>query len=138
MSWASGNPLRTPLSKARGLGSAHDGTHHWWMQRITSIALIPLSLWFVYSLLTLAQTADSSVVMEWFDSAFNALFAAIFVATTFYHSRLGLQVVIEDYVHGGVMRMFLLLANQFIHIAAAILAVMAIGVMHFGEAVMVD
>jgi succinate dehydrogenase / fumarate reductase membrane anchor subunit len=89
---------RTPLAKVRGLGSAHNGTTHWWMQRISSIALIPLSFWLViYSKQLL--TATHVQISAWLAEPMNSFFAVAWVITVFYHAALGLQVVIEDYVH---------------------------------------
>ena len=89
---------RTPLAKVRGLGAAHNGTTHWWMQRISAIMLAPLSFWLVIyaKQLTTATHADISA---WLAAPINSLFAVAWLMTVFYHAALGLQVVIEDYVH---------------------------------------
>ena len=89
---------KTPLAKVRGLGSAHNGTAHWWVQRISSIMLIPLSFWFVIyakKLTILSRTEISA----WLVEPLNSFFAIAWLITVFYHAALGLQVVIEDYVH---------------------------------------
>jgi len=90
--------FRTPLARVRGLGSAKSGTHHWWMQRLTAIALVPLSLWFVASLIVVV-TADHAVVIEWLHSPLAAILCSALIVAIFYHGQLGLQVVVEDYVH---------------------------------------
>ena len=90
--------FRTPLARVRGLGSAKSGTHHWWMQRLTAIALIPLSLWFVASLIVVV-TADHAIVVEWLHSPLVAVLCCALIVAIFYHGQLGLQVVVEDYVH---------------------------------------
>ena len=88
---------RTPISVARGLGSSKDGIEHWWMQRLTAIALIPLVLWFVVTMISLAG-AGREQVLEWLQSPFNAIVFSLFLVTALYHANLGLQAVIEDYV----------------------------------------
>ena len=90
--------FRTPLARVRGLGSAKSGTHHWWMQRLTAIALVPLSLWFVASLIVVV-TAQHSVVVEWLHSPLVAILCCALIVAIFYHGQLGLQVVVEDYIH---------------------------------------
>ena len=90
--------FRTPLARVRGLGSAKSGTHHWWMQRVTAIALVPLSLWFVASLIVVV-TAEHSVVLEWLHSPLVAILCCALIVAIFYHGQLGLQVVVEDYIH---------------------------------------
>lgn len=90
--------LRSPLGKVRGLGSAKGGTHHWWMQKITAVALIPMTVWFVSSIVQMTQ-ADYEVVINWMNSPVNAVLMILFVATGIYHLKLGLQVIIEDYIH---------------------------------------
>ena len=95
----SSHPLRSPLSKVRGHGSAKSGVHHWWMQRLSAVALIPLVSWFVYSFLTQMLGAERAAIANWFDSPLNAMGTLALLTAMFYHARLGLQVVIEDYVH---------------------------------------
>ena len=95
--------FRTPLSQARGLGSAKSGTHHWWMQRLTAVALVPLTLWFVASLL-MVVTADHGTVIEWLRSPLVAILCSVLIVAVFYHGQLGLQVVLEDYVHAEALK----------------------------------
>jgi len=90
--------FQTPLGQVRGLGSAKEGTEHFWIQRLTGLALVPLSFWFVSSISYLAG-ADHSQVAEWLSSPITAVFMILTVGTTFYHLKLGVQVVVEDYVH---------------------------------------
>ena len=90
--------MQTPLGQVRGLGSAKQGTDHFWHQRLTALALIPLSIWFVASIASLAG-ADHTHVVEWLSSPLAAVLMILMVGTTFYHLKLGVQTVIEDYVH---------------------------------------
>lgn len=90
--------METTLGKARGLGSAKSGTHHWLIQRLTAVALIPLGLWFIISFSTLG-VYDYETVRAWIATPWNSILLLSFVAVALWHSRLGLQVVIEDYVH---------------------------------------
>ncbi len=100
--------LRSPLARVRHLGSAKDGTAHWWSQRLTALALIPLTLWFAASLAAMAG-ADFYTVRAWVASPVVASLLLLLIVATFYHAYLGLQVVIEDYVHGEAMKLALLL-----------------------------
>ena len=90
--------LRSPLGRAIGLGSAKHGADHWWAQRVSAVALILLGLWFAASLIAHAG-ADHGAVVAWLRNPITAILMLLLVATTFYHAALGLQVVIEDYVH---------------------------------------
>jgi succinate dehydrogenase / fumarate reductase, membrane anchor subunit len=87
----------SPLRRARGLGSAKDGTHHWWMQRVTALALVPLVLWFVFLTIGLAgaEYYEMTAIMQ---RPVNAILMILLVTGTFYHAALGFQVVLEDYV----------------------------------------
>jgi succinate dehydrogenase / fumarate reductase membrane anchor subunit len=96
--------MRSMLGRARGLGSAKSGTAHWWAQRVTAIALIPLVLWFVWSVIRLAGMPRAAV-QGWAGHPVVATLLAALVIATFHHMQLGLQVVIEDYVHGEKPRM---------------------------------
>jgi len=90
--------MRHPIAEVRGLGSAKEGTGHWIVQRVNSIALLPLTIWFLYSALTVLGQgyADARAFVA---QPLNATLLAAFALTTFHHAQLGLQVVIEDYVH---------------------------------------
>ena len=90
--------LRTPLARAMGLGSAKEGVQHWWAQRVSAVALVLLGLWFVASLIALAG-ADHLRVVAWLHGPLAAVLTILMLAAVFYHTALGLQVVIEDYVH---------------------------------------
>ncbi|WP_353210110.1 succinate dehydrogenase, hydrophobic membrane anchor protein [Rhodovarius sp.] len=100
--------MRTPLGRVRGLGSAKSGTHHWWMQRVTSIALLPLTLWFVVSMLSLAGAsfAQTRAFLAW---PVNAVLMLALIGLTFHHIAAGLQVVVEDYVRKDMQRIAALL-----------------------------
>ena len=90
--------MRAPLAKARGLGSANEGSHHWWMSRMTSLILVPLTFWLVTTgILMIGQPYE--VARAWFGNLFVATFLVITLVTLFYHSILGLQVILEDYIH---------------------------------------
>jgi succinate dehydrogenase / fumarate reductase membrane anchor subunit len=114
--------LRTPLSEARGLGSAKEGVGHWWNQRLTAIALVPLTLWFGFSV-ALLGTADYYTVVDWIANPVNAVLLTLLLAVGFWHGALGIQVVIEDYVASEWKKITLLLLVQF---AAAVLALAGI------------
>ena len=90
--------MRSPLARARGLGSSNDGIHHWWVQRLTGIALIPLVLWFVFYAVALAS-ADLATVKAWVGAHYNPVLLILLIICMFQHGQLGLQVVIEDYIH---------------------------------------
>lgn len=105
----SATSLRSPLARVRHLGSARDGTGHWWAQRLTAIALVPLTLWLVASLVSLAG-ADYVAVSAWIGRPLPGTLLVLLIAATFYHAALGLQVVIEDYVHSAGWRLGSLLA----------------------------
>ena len=90
--------VRTPLGKARGLGSAKDGTHHFWVQRLTAIALIPLTIWFVAALVSLVG-AGHGAVTDWLGRPVPAILMLLLIVSGLYHLKLGLQVIVEDYVH---------------------------------------
>ncbi len=122
--------LRNPLAVARGLGAAKDGVHHWWVQRVTAIVLALLSPWFVYTLVSLLG-ADYSTVRLTLAQPVTASLLAIYVGALFWHAQLGLQVVIEDYVHTRWLEIALQLAVRFACLFAAVLAFVAIGRLAF-------
>ncbi len=92
--------IETPLARVRGLGSAKEGTEHWWMQRLSAVLMVPLGLWFVAEMWVLVmQGADHSALVDWLQGPVAATLLILFAGAMFYHLKLGLQVVIEDYVH---------------------------------------
>ncbi len=114
--------MRSQLGRVRGLGAAHGGTHHWWAERLTGIALVPLSLWFIYAALHLSGEPRSYVV-RWAGNPINAALLAALVLATFHHAQLGLQAVVDDYIHHKRTRLVVLLL---IRGAAALLALIAL------------
>ncbi|MCI4665594.1 MAG: succinate dehydrogenase, hydrophobic membrane anchor protein [Neomegalonema sp.] len=123
--------METPMRRVFGLGSASGGTEHWWGQRITSVALIPLSVLFVIPFIGLLGAADLAAVKAHFSQPFHAVIAILFIFTTALHLQQGLQVVIEDYVHSKFWRMFLLLTNTLGVTFLGVLGVFAIAKMAF-------
>jgi succinate dehydrogenase / fumarate reductase membrane anchor subunit len=120
--------LRSPLGRVLGHGSAKEGVSHWWVQRLSSIALVPLTLWFLFALLGL-PSFDYLTVRSWMGASWTPVFLVLLVGTLCYHSWLGVQVVIEDYVHGHGTKLVSLLGSSFVHAivgAAGIFAVLKI------------
>jgi succinate dehydrogenase / fumarate reductase membrane anchor subunit len=120
--------LRSPLGQARGLGSAKDGVGHWWVQRLTALALIPLSLWFVYSLARF-PLSDYATMIAWIKSPLVAVALVLFFVSMFWHAALGVQVVVEDYVgNEGVKLLSIVLAKFALYAlgAASVFAVLKI------------
>ena len=124
--------LRSPLGRVLGHGAAKGGVHHWWVQRLTSIALIPLTVWFAVSVLSL-PAYNYDVVHSWVAQSWTALLLILFIAIATWHSKLGVQVVIEDYVHGGVKTLSLILST-FAHTLVAAAAIFAVLKVAFGMA----
>jgi succinate dehydrogenase / fumarate reductase membrane anchor subunit len=121
--------LRTPLSRARGLGSAKEGVHHFWAQRITAVALIPLVAWFAISLIMMSG-ADYAVVRAWIASPAVMVLLTLTIVIGLHHGQLGMQVVIEDYVHNDGMKLALIVLMRFTAVffgLAAIVAILRIG-----------
>ena len=104
--------FRSSLGKTRGLGTAHGGTHHWWVQRLTSIALVPLIPWFAISMVSLAAV-DHATAAAWLARPYNAVLTLILAVAMFHHMHLGLQVVIEDYIHSRGVKFAAIVAARF-------------------------
>ncbi|MEO6967411.1 MAG: succinate dehydrogenase, hydrophobic membrane anchor protein [Rhodanobacteraceae bacterium] len=120
-----GDDMRTPLARARGLGSAKHGVGHWWAQRLTAIALIPLALWFVWMVLRLPHL-DYAGAHGLVANPINALLLILFTATMFWHGQLGIQVVIEDYVHTRWIEITLLIVVKFLAVLGALACALAV------------
>ena len=117
--------MRSTYARVRGAGPAHDGVGHWWAQRLTGLALVPLTLWFVVSLVGLVG-ADHATVAEWIAQPVPAVILVLLIAATFHHAQLGLQVVIEDYVHGEGLKIAMILAVKGLAILLAVVSLFAV------------
>ena len=125
--------LRSPLGRVLGLGSAKDGTTHWWAQRVTAVALVPLTLWFVLSLLTLPNF-EYETVRTWLSVPITGFLALLLVGVLSYHSYLGTIVIIEDYVTSSGMKVLSLMMLRFLHVLVGGAAMFAILRLWFGLA----
>jgi len=103
---------RSDIKSVKGLGTAKHGFSHWWMQRLSAVLMIPLGLWFFYSLMSIETISADSVIM-WLQQPIQAILMAIWTITVVYHGALGMQVIIEDYVHGKAMALTLLVLIKF-------------------------
>ena len=117
--------LETPLARVRGLGAAGEGAEHWWHERLSSIAALLLYIWLAVSLIRL-PSLDHRTLAEWLASPLAAVPMLLLVATTFWHAKMGLQVVIEDYVHDEGSKLFWILLVKFAAVFAAALAMFAV------------
>lgn len=123
--------LTTPLSKVLGLGSAKSGVEHWWVQRLTAVALVPLGLWFAVTLLGFESLSYAAVV-AWMREPLTAVLLLLTVVTVVYHSYLGIQVVVEDYVHAKGAKVVVLVLSVFVHFFLLTAAVFAVLKVAFG------
>jgi succinate dehydrogenase / fumarate reductase, membrane anchor subunit len=123
--------MRSPLGRAIGLGSAREGVEHWWAQRISAIALVPLTLWFVMAIIGLVG-ADLDAVQNWVGRPLPAILLVLMLIATFYHMSLGLQVVIEDYVHTELAKLGLVIAVRLLCFAFAVAGIFAVLSMALG------
>jgi succinate dehydrogenase / fumarate reductase membrane anchor subunit len=127
----SAGKMRTPLGRVRGLGSAKSGTEHFWRQRLTAVANIPLTIAFVLIVMMLLGRNHAAVI-QILGSPLITIIMLLFVASVTYHMRLGMQVVIEDYVHDEVSKLILLMANTFFTIAIGVVCAFALLKISFG------
>jgi succinate dehydrogenase / fumarate reductase membrane anchor subunit len=126
-----GDRLRSPLGRAIGLGSAKEGVEHWWAQRMTSVALVPLAVWFVATLVA-HLGADHADAVAWLQQPLTAVAMALLVVATFAHMALGIQVVIEDYVHHEAAKIASLIAVRLAAWALGAAALFAVLRVAFG------
>ena len=124
--------MRSPLGRAYGLGSAREGAGEWWTMRLSSLALVPLTLWFVVSVIGNVG-ADYETFAAWVSSPLPAILLVILIAVTFHHVAHGLQVVIEDYVHVEWQKLTLLIAVKFACVLLAVAGIFAVARIAFGS-----
>jgi succinate dehydrogenase / fumarate reductase membrane anchor subunit len=117
--------LRSPLSHVLRHGSAKEGTDHWWTQRLTAIALLILGVWFLVSFAQL-ESYSQAELHSWVASPFNALMLLLLSITLSWHSMLGIQIIIEDYVHGPGIKVVSIILSKFVHVLLAVAAMLAI------------
>lgn len=123
--------FKSPLKTVKGLGSSHHGTQHWWAQRLTAVALIPLSLWFMVIALRSMQSSEALVMS--LQSPMNTVLMIVFLGTVLYHGTLGIQVVIEDYVHNQTQKTVLLVLTQYASILTAVAGIVAVVTFHISH-----
>lgn len=121
--------LRSTLGRVRGLGSAKGGTGHWWAQRVTALALVPLVIWFVMLVLRLLSSSQVEV-LRLIASPFNTVTLLLFIGVMLYHGYLGIQVIIEDYVHKECMKLALLVSIKFFTVVTGLAGICAVLVFH--------
>ena len=126
-----GGHLRTPLARVRGLGSAKSGTEHFWRQRLTAVANVPLTIAFVVIVVSLLGR-NHAYVVQTLGSPLVAMLMLLFIGSSTYHMRIGMQVIIEDYVHGEVTKLVLVMLNTFFAIVVGLAAAYAIFKLSFG------
>jgi len=124
--------LKTPLNRVRGLGSAREGVTHFWQQRVTAVALVPLSIWFLIVIVSLTQ-ADYETAAQTLKQPIIAIPMLLLLISGFYHMKLGLQVVIEDWIDGDGMKIALLLLNTFFAYAIGLACVFSVLKIAFGS-----
>ena len=117
--------METPLARVRGLGSAREGGHHWWTERMTSVATLALFIWLLVSLLRL-PAVDYRTVNEWLEQPLAAVPMLLLIVSTFWHLKLGMQVVIEDYVHEEGWKFLSILLLNFAAVIGAAFALFAV------------
>lgn len=117
--------MRTPIKVAKGQGSSHTGVPHWWVQRVTAVALVPLSIWFLFLLAGVVH-ADHATVLATIGHPVHAVFLIAFAVCMFWHGALGLQVIIEDYVHTRWLEVALEVALRFGAALGALACVLAV------------
>ncbi len=116
---------RTALYGVRGLGSAKDGTHHWWMQRLTAVALVPLMLWLAFALASLGSM-DYASAATWLAAPLNTVLMLASIVALFHHAQLGVQVVVEDYVHREAVKITALVLLKFITLLLGLASALAV------------
>ncbi|MCF3628392.1 succinate dehydrogenase, hydrophobic membrane anchor protein [Thalassospiraceae bacterium LMO-SO8] len=124
--------MRSPLSRVRGLGAAHEGVAHWWAQRLTGVALVPLTLWFVWAVSGLLG-ADLAAVKAWMGTGQNAVLLILLIIAGMHHAQLGLQVVIEDYVHSESAKTVSLILIKLGAVLLGVLNIFAVLKLTFGS-----
>ena len=117
--------LRTPLSKAMGLGAAGEGAAHWWMQRLTAVALVPLTLWFAFSV-AMIDELDHTNFVAWVESPLVSILLILLIVTGFYHMQLGLKVIVEDYMHVKWMKLTGIILVNFVCILLMVAGIMSV------------
>jgi succinate dehydrogenase / fumarate reductase membrane anchor subunit len=123
--------LRSAVGRARGLGSAREGAHHWWVQRVSAVALIPLTLWFVVSVIGL-MGADHATMVAWVRNPITASLLIALVTAVFYHAALGMQVVYEDYVEPRWLEVAVTVGTKLICAFLGIASVVSVLMIAFG------
>ncbi len=123
--YANNTTMRSPLGRVRGLGSAKGGTHHWWMQRVTSVALLPLTIWFALSAASLAGASYETTV-AWIGRPWNAVLLLATIGLSFHHTAAGVQVIIEDYANQEWVKMGGILAVKAICVLLALASALAV------------
>ena len=123
--------LRTPLARVRGLGPGRSGTEHFWRQRLTAVSNVPLTIAFVVIVVSLLGR-NQAAAQQILGTPLVAIIILLFIASVTYHMRLGMQIVIEDYIHGETLRPLLIMANTFFTIAVGLAAAYAILKLSFG------
>ena len=117
--------LRSPLARARGLGATRTGSHHWWLQRVTAAALLPLTLWFIFSVVSLLGEPREAIT-RWLSSPLSLGLMLALIIATFHHLYLGLQVVIEDYVHQEAIKLGSILAMRGACLLLALICIVSV------------
>ena len=124
--------FRSQLGRVRGLGASHEGAHHFWVQRVTGVALVPLLLWFVFAATSMVGV-DLETFKTWVGTHYNPVLLILLILAMFHHAQLGLQVIIEDYVHSEAIKITSLILTKFAVVLIGVCAIFAVIRMTFGS-----
>jgi succinate dehydrogenase / fumarate reductase membrane anchor subunit len=123
--------FQSPLGRFLGHGSAKEGAYHWWMQRVSAIALIPLTLWFVWAIAGIEDLQDQAAVVVWMSDAFNGIAMILLIIAIMYHSMLGARVVVEDYIHGAT-KVITMIILQLAHVVLSVAGIYSVIIISLG------